>query len=275
MTSTRPLTAVLVVVLLAGLLAPVSATAVAGSETPLRTDAPESLDAGPAAVDKYLLEDDALAVSGVTQVAASSGSEMAAVVADSTDGMRSDGVLMGLEGAPTGWVLFAAYSRYDDSDPLENDARNEIYEAIHRSPGTYPVELAETTARSRSTVRYHVRILETEGLVVASKVQGKQRYFPPTTDDFELKAAFNDDATRSVLTAMDRTGAATVTDLADVLDRSASTTSYHLSRLADRGLIEQVREDGAVVNRLAPTTERELRQRAVETTADVAASSSD
>lgn len=173
-------------------------------------------------------------------------------VDDHHDGSLEEHVLGSLQrfDLPVG-MLIAGYSRYDDSDPLENDVRQRVYETVRRSPGTYPMELADTVDVSRSTVRYHVRILEDEGLISGEKIRGKQRYFPGESVDAELSAALRDDATGAVLDALERLEPVSVSRLASDLDRAPSTVSYHLDRLADAGLVEQERDQGAVLNRLS------------------------
>lgn len=176
----------------------------------------------------------------------------------STDGEHGLGTTSLEAGGGTGvplpaWVIAASYSRYDDSDPLDNDVRRAIYEAVRDAPGAYPVELAEITDIPRSTIRYHVRILEEEGLVFGEKIRGKHRYFPHEADDTDvaLTAALAEDATAAVLDAVARHEPASVSTLADHLDRAASTVSHHLDRLDEDGLVERSREGGAVLTRIA------------------------
>lgn len=153
--------------------------------------------------------------------------------------------------APPLWVVLLRYSRYDDSDPLDNEVRSRVYGVIEQSPGTYISEVSEQVSASRSTVRYHVRILEDEGLIVGDADRGKHRFYPTGSDDPALAAAMNDDATARVLDSIARLEPATVSALAEDLDRAPGTVSYHLDRLADDGLIEQERIGNSVVTRLA------------------------
>jgi len=62
----------------------------------------------------------------------------------------------------------------------------------------------------------------------------------------------NDDATASVLDAIARLGAASVSDLADEIGRDPSTISHHLQRLEEDGIIVRERDGRAVMNTLAP-----------------------
>lgn len=170
---------------------------------------------------------------------------------------------------PVGIALFR-YSRYDDSDPLDNDVRRQVYESIEQSPGTYISEVSEECDASRSTVRYHIRILEEEGLIVGEAVRGKHRFHPMGSDDPALAAALNDDATARVLDAIARLEPVTVSSLADDLDRSPGTVSYHLDRLTDDDLLLRERVGNAVVTRLANDVQTEMidRDNTIVTPAD-------
>ena len=171
------------------------------------------------------------------------------------------------------------YSRYDDSDPLENDRRRTIYETIADDPGCYLSQVSEESDVALSTVRHHVRILEEEGLISATKVNGKRRYYleddartatggdengdgdgtGPTLEDAELHAALAEPSKRAVLEALAELDAAPNGRLAEELDRDPSTVSHHLSALEENGLVVREKEGRSVVNELAPDVEAALR----------------
>ncbi|SEO39597.1 Helix-turn-helix domain-containing protein [Halogranum amylolyticum] len=137
-------------------------------------------------------------------------------------------------------------------DPLENDTRRRIYEAVERAPGTYVARLVERTSIPRSTVRYHLRVLADAGLVTSEAVRGKQRYVASGDDaDATLAAAYTDEATATLLDALRRTMPVTVSELADEIDRTPGTVSHHLDRLESEGLVERERVGNAVMNTLA------------------------
>jgi predicted transcriptional regulator len=156
-----------------------------------------------------------------------------------------------------GFIL--SYSRYDNSDPLENDRRADVYEMITDSPGIYISKLSDEMTIHRSTVRYHVRVLEKEGLIAERVQQGKHRLFPVEKNDLSLIAALDHEATAAVLHALLRVEPASVSLLADELDRAPSTVSYHLTRLAEEELIVQERNGNTVLTRL-PQNVREVLQ---------------
>lgn len=135
----------------------------------------------------------------------------------------------------------AGYSRYDDSDPLENAVRRSVFETAVRSPGTYLSRIADDVDHSLSTVRYHVRILEHERQLRTKLIDGKRRVFPRSIDDYEKFAALNDESRRAVLRAVERLEPTNGAALSTALDRSPSTVSYHLSRLDAIGLVSRDR----------------------------------
>jgi DNA-binding transcriptional ArsR family regulator len=61
-----------------------------------------------------------------------------------------------------------------------------------------------------------------------------------------------------VLVTLAKEGDASVSTIADALDRDPSTVSHHLSRLEEDGLVERERDGRSKVNRLAPATEAAL-----------------
>jgi len=142
------------------------------------------------------------------------------------------------------------YSRYDDSDPLEHDAREAMFEVVEDSPGTYLSEIAERADIPLSTARHHIRVLEREDLVSGAKVRGKRRFYPAHTEGVELAAAMNDDSTAAVIDALARLGAASVSDLADELGKDPSTVTHHVQRLEEDEVVVRERDGRAVMNKL-------------------------
>ena len=155
-------------------------------------------------------------------------------------------------------VLPLGYSRYDDSDPLDHETRQSLFEAVERSPGVNLSTLADESDASLSTVRHHLRILEKEHLLVSERIRGQRRYFPSNESDPALLAALDDTATQPILRELAQSGSASVSDLADALGRDPSTISHHVSRLEDDGLVERERDGRSVQNRLSAAAERVL-----------------
>jgi DNA-binding transcriptional ArsR family regulator len=158
---------------------------------------------------------------------------------------------------PSGLVTLAGFSRFDDADPLEHTLRARLYETITRSPGAYPTELSDRLDTPRSTLRYHLRVLEDADLVAASSVDGKRRYVTTETEPAARALSVVDDGTTAadIVDRLGLEGTATVGELADDVDRSVATVSYHLGRLEDAGIVDRAREGQTVQNRLTPAVE--------------------
>ncbi|MFC6731521.1 helix-turn-helix domain-containing protein [Haladaptatus sp. GCM10025893] len=150
------------------------------------------------------------------------------------------------------------YSRFDDSDPLEHDGREAVYEVINESPGAYLSEVATRADIPLSTTRHHIRVLEREKLVSGAKVRGKRRFYVSQAADIELAAALADEATAAVLDALSRLGPSSVSDLAGDLERDPSTVTHHLQRLEENDIVKREREGRAVINRLSPAAKAAL-----------------
>lgn len=142
---------------------------------------------------------------------------------------------------------------------FDSDARAAIYGVVASLPGIHFARAADVADVDTSTARYHVRVLERDGVVDSEHVLGKKRLFPAERgDDRAADAAVVDPTTGAVLAAVDRTDPATVNAVAAALDRAPSTVSEHLRRLDDAGVLDRERDGGAVVAHLSPAAERRL-----------------
>ena len=191
---------------------------------------------------------------GLGAVAAAAVVRSAPLFAGSTSsstGTAVSGYLSSLLDKVKPFVFPLRYSRYDDSDPLEHDAREQVYEIVNETPGSYLSEVSERAGLPLSTTRHHMKVLEREDLVSGAKLRGKRRFYPAYAKGIELAAALNDDSTASIIDALARLGAASVSDLAGELDRDPSTISHHLQRLEEDDIIAREREGRAVMNKLS------------------------
>ena len=150
------------------------------------------------------------------------------------------------------------YSRHDDSDPLENDLRRTVYETVVDSPGTYLASVVSDAEEPASTVRYHVRILENEGLIETEMLWGKRRLFPAFTPNAELVVALNEEPLAAVVIAVHEREPAELSTLARAIDRSPSTVSYHLSRLEGEGLVAREYDGNSMRVSLVPSIRRAM-----------------
>ena len=194
----------------------------------------------------------ALGLGAVAAAAVVRSTSLVATSTSSSTGTAVSGYLSSLLDRVKPFVFPLRYSRYDDSDPLAHDARERVYEIVNETPGSYLSEVSEQANLPLSTTRHHMKILEREDLVSGAKLRGKRRFYPAYAEGVELSAALNDDSTASIIDALARLGAASVSDLADELGRDPSTISHHLQRLEVDSIIAREREGRAVMNKLSP-----------------------
>lgn len=176
---------------------------------------------------------------------------------DSDDGQMAGVVAAPASSAASSPTANAARGR----DGFESDARAALYAVVEAAPGIHFARAAARADVETSTARYHVRVLERDGLVESEHRLGKKRLYPVSTseDDRAVHAAVADPTTGDVLQAVEQTEPATVNAVAEALDRSESTVSEHLSRLADAGVLDRERDGNAVVARLDGAVRERLR----------------
>ncbi|WP_435157635.1 winged helix-turn-helix transcriptional regulator [Haladaptatus sp. DFWS20] len=177
------------------------------------------------------------------------GNPYAGVILASTEYVEPDSMV--------GASSVGSYSRYDSSNPLDNGTRATIHDAVNDEPGQSLSGLSDRTDIPRSTIRYHVRILAEEGLVETAMVRGKHRVYPAENENPALSASLSDDSTATLLDAIAKDEPASVSSLAEALDLTPGTVSYHLERLADDELVERERVGNAVVTTL-PNSVRDV-----------------
>lgn len=146
-------------------------------------------------------------------------------------------------GGPPVVFVTAAYSRSVTREPLAHERRRELFELIHTRPGISRTTLAEASEVAPSTVRYHVDILKTAGMVRTLRVFGQVRLAEASVprEHVELRAALADAGTAPVLAAVARQDGPSVSDVATELGKAPSTISYHVDRLEAEGLLDRER----------------------------------
>lgn len=236
------------VVLLSAAVLPAGAAAAVG------TDDPRTVSPGPGAAGDLALEDRTAAPAGYRALGPGDSTLRPTVAAPvdllSGHGSLVDRLAPGGVGVPIGAVLLG-YSRHANAEPLANEVRRRVNERVRATPGAHIADIVEATDVSRSTVRYHLDVLEAAGLITGEMIRGKHRY-GPAGEDLSTAAALYDGPAREVLDGVGRYEPVSVTGLADAVDRAPSTVSHHLDRLAEVGLLERERAGGQVVVRLLP-----------------------
>lgn len=136
-------------------------------------------------------------------------------------------------------------------DRLELESRREIYVSVRDAPGIHVRELERRHDYAKGTLQYHLRELEEEGLIESHDDGKFTRYYASDEafdeDDRAVLSALRRKNSRRIVAYLAAEGPLSTSALADRIDRSPSTTSWHLSRLLEAGVVEKER-DGREVN---------------------------
>ena len=150
---------------------------------------------------------------------------------------------------------------------LEQPTRERVYATIEATPGLSVGEITDAVPVTRSTVRYHVRILREAGTLEAASVAGTLRFAPNGTDA-EVAATLQSGPTRAVVEAVAEDEPASVTEIAEATDRAPSTVSHHLSTLEASGIVDRERDGEAVLTTLTAETRNAIGTVGAEATED-------
>lgn len=154
-------------------------------------------------------------------------------------------------------VLFR-FGREATDDALSHETRAAIHDRLTDAPGRSLTGLSEDLEVPISTLRHHLRVLEDDRMIVSRKQRGNRRYYPLGAENEALSAALEAEASAAILDSLNQRGTATVGEIADAVDRSYSTVSYHLSRLSEEGIIIQRKDGRQKLSELAPEVAAEL-----------------
>lgn len=160
--------------------------------------------------------------------------------------------LAGLGATAVGMVGFAAVTRYiSPKEALKNPQRAMLYGFIRATPGAHLKQLSEEFMMKTSSILWHIRKLEAADLVHSERANGF-RVFYPTEGGIEAKrlsraiTTLHNENARVIQDRVQNAPGQTVKELSERLDIHSGTVRWHLRKLRDFGLMDElVREDGS------------------------------
>ena len=119
--------------------------------------------------------------------------------------------------------------------------RERVYEHVEANPGVHFTAVREDLDIATGQAQYHLRKLVRAGDVVVEDVRGRTHYFDRSYDPWERRAlAFaRRETARALLAHLIDDGPLAAAELTDRLDVSRSTVAWHVSSLADAGVVEK------------------------------------
>jgi len=171
------------------------------------------------------------------------------------DAFEDDVLAVGVAGslaAALGVAGLFLVTRYvSPKEALKNPQRAMLYGYVRGHPGVHLKQLSEEFDMKTSSILWHIRKLEAAELVHSERANGF-RVFYPVEGGIEIKrvsraitALHNRNAHRIFEVVLAQPGHA-VRDVAETLRMHGGTARWHLRKLRDFGLVEElVRDDGS------------------------------
>jgi predicted transcriptional regulator len=129
-------------------------------------------------------------------------------------------------------------------DALELDSRRRIFEQVEKVPGIHFRELSRRLKIPTGVIEYHLRYLETHDLIISRREGRYKRYFVEGklgSQDKQLLALLRQQMPRRILMHLLLHPKTSHKKLRKEFKISASTLSFHLSKLLGAELINQIK----------------------------------
>lgn len=120
---------------------------------------------------------------------------------------------------------------------LVSKKRQKILEIVMENPGISLKNLQDTMNEDRSTLRYHVRLIEEEGWIYSLKAGNRRLLFPAWQKPINT-TALKSERKREILEILKKNGGMTARELADELGMNLKSVYHHLGDLKKAGLVK-------------------------------------
>jgi DNA-binding transcriptional ArsR family regulator len=160
-----------------------------------------------------------------------------------------DGAVVAAGALGMGLLLGAAlYHLIDRKNILHSEARQQVLEVVARSPGASIHEVAQAVGLSHPTARYHLDLLQRNGLILCLDRGNKMLYFCNrgdfTPQERELVALLRSPEAWRVYDTIASRPWIVRRELSDLLGISRTSVNWHLRGLMEAGLVVETREQG-------------------------------
>ena len=133
-------------------------------------------------------------------------------------------------------------------DPLDNEIRLRILEFVKRNPGARFINIVRETGINRGTALYHLGVLEYFDMISKFRSGGYTLYFQNngmySSREKIVSLVLQEPTQRHIVEFLSKNEGATRGELANALDLSGSTITWHTAILKKYAII-QIEKDGA------------------------------
>ncbi|MDD3621673.1 MAG: winged helix-turn-helix transcriptional regulator [Methanofollis sp.] len=142
------------------------------------------------------------------------------------------------------------YRRISRHRPFDNPNRWQIFSCIKKNPGVTATEIATAMGVSRGTVHYHLTHLQDRSLInkiAKGKTIGYFVYNEKLdTAEEEILLHLKNTTKKNLLSALRETPGISQSEVAEVVEVSRPTVSWHMEQLIRDGLVEVKKAKGRV-----------------------------
>jgi len=137
---------------------------------------------------------------------------------------------------------------------LENDCRASIYRHIIANPGSGFTGIMNSLPVNRGTLHYHLGILCREKFIIAYSAGEMTRYFQNagkfSDPEMDAMARLRNRVDLSICEFLSLSPGASRQEIAQRIQTTCSTVSWHMHRLCEAGVIASAREGRCITYRL-------------------------
>jgi len=121
------------------------------------------------------------------------------------------------------------------------ETRARVRRHVRDTPGVHFNRVSRDLDIATGQAQYHLRRLVRDGEVAVERIGGRAHYFDPAFDPWDRRAVafLRRETAREILVRLHAEGATRPATLAEELDLARSTVSWHVSNLAESGIVEK------------------------------------
>jgi predicted transcriptional regulator len=130
-------------------------------------------------------------------------------------------------------------------DGQSGETSERILQFIQNNPGCHLRKIREMIGISQGTVQYHTDRLEKMGRITSTRSGFYKYYFPVgiiQNNEKEILQILRQETARQILMFIVERQAPTQTDIVNSIGISASSVNWHMKRLIELRLVEEIRE---------------------------------
>ena len=119
--------------------------------------------------------------------------------------------------------------------------RERVHEHVAANPGVHFSAIKDDLDIATGQAQYHLRKLDRAGDIVADEIRGRTHYYDTSYDPWERRtlAFARRETARALLAHLLDDGPLAAAELVERLDLSRSTVAWHVSSLAEAGVVEK------------------------------------